>query len=131
MEKSRPVIWELPFIKKIIGAGPGSFYYLADAAFGDEMRQLYGDPFIDAHCEPLHFLVTTGVLGVIGYFGAQISSVVLSLKKAKTRPEIIILGAAMLSYILQGSVNNPTVFATPQLFVMIGIAVSYKEKGVF
>lgn len=115
--------------QKIIGSGPGTFYYAADAAFGAEMRALYGDPFIDAHCEFLQFLVTTGIVGVIGYFGAQISAVRVSLSNSVTRPSNIIFGAMILSFLFQGIVNNPTVFATPQMFAVLGLIISKTRRN--
>ncbi len=115
---------DFPVKQKLIGSGPGTFYYAADAAFGAEMRALYGDPFIDAHCEFLQFLVTTGIIGALGYFGAQISVIRVSVKNSVIRPESIILGVMIASFLFQGIVNNPTVFATPQMFAVLGLAIS-------
>ena len=114
--------------EKLFGCGPDCFLFAAADQYGEEMVALYGAPFTDAHCEFLQMLVTTGILGVIGYFGLLISSMAAALKKTAARPAALIGAAALGAYLLQGIVNNPTVTVTPILFTVLGIMTAVKEQ---
>ncbi len=119
---------DLPLWDKITGYGLNCYYSFIqkyDAAGATEM--FVGMKLVDAHNEFLQFLVTTGVFGVVGYFGLLISTVVSSAKKYLEKP-IMLLGIVVpCGYMAQGLVNNPTVFLTPYLFLMLGIIKSLEK----
>lgn len=76
--------------------------------------------FADPHSEVLYYLVATGFVGMIGYFGMIISAAVKCIRVKKT--ETIILAAVFVAWIAQGLVNNPLVFVTPYIFLFLGIS---------
>ena len=123
----------LPLIKKMIGIGSDCFYLLMTPLCGEEATTLYGAPFADAHNEFLQFLLTCGVLGVIGYFGTMLTGCVKprslnsqhSLQSpAESRDISMTLFACqtvIAAYLAQGLVNNPQTVTTPLLFLFLGI----------
>lgn len=113
--------------QKIFGFGLNCFQQFIDTGYGEEIRLLYTAPFADAHNEMLQFLVTTGILGVTGYFGLLISAAVLYGKKASRFPILMMGTVTICSYLAQGMVNNPQIFTTPLLFLFLGIMKSMEK----
>lgn len=119
---------QLPVWKKIMGCGMGMFPSFFEAFHTEAMKQ-FGYYFVDAHNEFLQFLVTTGIIGCISYFGMIITTLIKNLlfirnKGERERPEnelSIIVPAILFVWLLQGLVNSPTVFITPYLFIFLGI----------
>lgn len=120
---------KLPWYQKIFGYGLNCFKQFISVDYGAEMTQLYAGTFIDAHNEFLQFLVTTGIVGVIGYFGIFISTAVSCAKKAADKP-ILMAGTVMVcGFLAQGMVNNPQTFITPSAFLFLGILKSMEHKA--
>lgn len=129
---------KLPLWKKIVGCGMGMFPSFFKVFEADSMKQL-GYYFVDAHNEFLQFLVTTGLIGCISYFGMIITTIIKSLLSIKSRSEnksessenelSVIVPAILFVWLLQGLVNSPTVFITPYLFLFLGIGQdSFRQK---
>lgn len=114
----------LPLWKKLIGCGMGMFPSFFEVFHADSMKQL-GYYFVDAHNEGLQFLVTTGIVGLVSYFGMIIITLIRNLsfvKKGKSESELsVIVSAILFVWLLQGLVNSPNVFITPYLFLFLGI----------
>lgn len=123
-KRSLELYSEAPFKDKIFGVGTDCFYNVAYPAFGNEMVARYGAPFVDAHCELLQMLVTTGLAGVIGYFGMFISSIVYFIRRAGRSHAALCGAAVLMSFVFQGTVNNPVIHITPLIFVFAGAAMS-------
>ena len=107
----------LPPVKKLIGVGPDCFYQYMVPLYGNEMTILYGAPFADAHNEFLQFLLTTGILGVTGYFGTLLSGLFGKNRVREPSPYFLVIAAFMA----QGLVNNPQIVTTPLLFIVLSI----------
>lgn len=112
---------KLPLSQKLFGCGANCFQQFIDAQYGEEIRRLYVNSFIDAHSEFLQFLATTGIVGVSGYFGLLVSMVVKTVQKSSYNPVMIMGTVTIASYLAQGLVNNPQIFTTTELFVFLGI----------
>ncbi len=119
---------KLPFWEKIFGYGPNLFQTFIEADYGTEIQQWYGRAFIDAHNEFLQFLSTTGIAGVVGYFGLMFACLTGCLRKAKESPILIMGVITIVSYLGQGLVNNPQIFTTPGLFLFMGAMNSLRRK---
>lgn len=103
---------------KIFGSGMTGFGDLMELYYGTEVP--YGR-FIDAHNEMLQFLITTGILGVIFYFGILLCLLTKSIR-AYRKNELALFGIlGIASFLAQGLVNNPQAATTPILFVGLGI----------
>ncbi|MFP3156028.1 O-antigen ligase family protein [Lachnospiraceae bacterium ZAX-1] len=123
--------WEdLSLKDKIFGVGLSNFVPFIYKDYAAELSQIFGSSarLIDAHNEFLQFLVTTGLLGAIGYFGMLISSIVKFGKMTKKQPLLLIGSVTALSYLMQGLVNNPQTFTTPLLFIFFGVMESLYRK---
>lgn len=118
----------LPLKQKIFGYGLNCFQQFIDVDYGAEIRQRYTRRFVDAHNEFLQFLVTTGIVGAIGYFGMIISAAWSCAKAAKGKPVMLMGTAALAGFLAQGMVNNPTGFITPNLFLFLGIIRSLRKN---
>lgn len=110
---------ELPLIQKLFGVGPGNFELFFDEYLINSMAK-FGYYFQDAHNEFLQFLVTTGIVGVTGYFGMLISSIINCMKEKSEIKKV--LTVVFFVWIVQGMINNPIVFTTPYIFLFIGIS---------
>ena len=110
----------LPPVKKFIGVGADCFYQYMVPLYGNEMTILYGAPFADAHNEFLQFLLTTGILGVTGYFGTLLSGLFGKNRVREPSPYFLMIAAFMA----QGLVNNPQIVTTPLLFIVLGICLA-------
>lgn len=112
---------EFPIWQKLFGYGPNCFLQSMEERYGAEMRALYGNPFADAHNEFLQFLTVTGILGMIAYFGMQLSLVIHCILKKEENPSGIVGCVGIIAYMMQAMVNNPQVFTMPLLFIFLGI----------
>lgn len=110
---------QLPLKNQIFGIGPGEFSSFFEEYFIESISK-FGYYFEDAHNEFLQFLVTTGIVGMIGYAGMIISAFISCIKE-KTDMKII-LAVFFLVWMAQGMVNNPLVFTVPYLFVIMGMS---------
>lgn len=133
---SRGYIWrmtveswlDLPLWDKITGYGVNYYHMFIQQYGGAEVAEYFGGALlVDAHNELMQILTTMGVLGAVGYFGLQISTIVKSAKRVSVRPSLILGVIVVCSYMAQGLVNNPTVFLTPYLFLMLGIIKSMEK----
>lgn len=132
---SRGYIWkstisifkEQPLIKQIFGCGMNCFWEGMPVKYQNEMMQYFGARLLDAHNEFLQYLATAGIVGAIGYFGFLIRHIYLWWKKAAENPLLIIGVVTVCSYLVQGLVNNPSVFVTACLFIFVGIMKSIER----
>ncbi len=120
--------WKLPWYQKIFGYGLNCFGQLMAIDYTQEMMTLYNGMYIDAHNEAFQFLVTTGIVGVVGYFGILIGAVVKCAKKAADNPLLIAGVAGILGYLAQAMVNNPQTFLTPTVFLFLGVLKCIEKK---
>ncbi len=133
---SRGYIWrmtvaawlDLPLWDKITGYGLNYYHMFIQQYGGTAVSEYFeGALLVDAHNELLQILTTMGVVGTIGYFGLLISTIVKSAKKIALRPSLLLGIIVVCSYMAQGLVNNPTVFLTPYLFLMLGMIKSMEK----
>ncbi|MCI8991499.1 MAG: O-antigen ligase family protein [Eubacterium sp.] len=130
---NRGIIWRsaastfagMPAIHKIFGYGPACFkaaYELYDSSGG--YMKLNG-VLVDAHNEALQYLVTTGIFGVISYFGFFVSAIAAFIKKRRENCMGAVMGIAFVSaFLVQGFVNNTHLYIEPPAFFITGILLA-------
>ena len=121
--RSLELFGEYSWFQKLFGCGANCFSYWFQGAFGHEVSSVKNQVFIDAHSEYLQMLMTTGIVGCIGYFGMIAATLVNCIRNMKKRgkeqslPGIVFLSA----FLAQGLLNNPQIATTPLLFVWMGM----------
>lgn len=119
---------EMPFWQKLTGYGVNCYNMFVEQYGGSRVSDIFrGARLVDAHNEFLQLLVTTGIFGAVGYFGLLVSTAVRGAKKYAKQP-LLLFGTVMVcSYMAQGMANNPTIFLTPYLFLLLGIIKSLEK----
>lgn len=120
--------FQLPLWDKIIGYGVNCYHMFINTYGGAEVLEFFdGAQLVDAHNELLQILTTMGILGTVGYFGLIISVLVKAAKSVTVKPAMLMGVVALFGYLAQALVNNPTVFLTPYLFLMLGMIKSMER----
>ena len=120
---------ELPLWQKLFGYGPNCFYQSLQQRFGAEMHELFDSPFLDAHNEALQILAITGILGLASYLGMQLSLLASCLRKCRLDGIFLAGSVGITAYLLQGLVNNPSIFTLPPFFLFLGILENRLRKA--
>lgn len=121
-KRSLELFREYSWIQKLFGCGANCFSYGFQKAFGWEVSSIKNQVFIDAHSEYLQMLMTTGIIGCIGYFGMIGSTLmhsIRSLQKDENKSALVGIGF-LTAFLAQGLVNNPQIATTPFLFIGLG-----------
>lgn len=120
---------ELPFVQKIFGHGNESIRSLMDDRFYDEMLQVTGTVYDNAHNEYLQYLVTQGLLGMLSYVGVVVAAAIAGVKKIKKSPYILGLLLAVVSYGVQAIFNVNQCITTPYMFLMTAMLIGVCRRA--
>lgn len=123
-----------PIKNKIFGYGNETIKSLMMANYSQEMIDVTGKTYDNAHNEVLQYLVTTGIMGAVSYVGLCVSSVVYIIKRSSGRVIAYVSAAAVLGYFVQSLINVNQPITTPFLFVFMALGIGYvreveKENG--
>lgn len=120
--------FKLPLWQKFTGYGVNCYHMFINTYGGAEVLEFFGGAqLVDAHNELLQILTTMGILGAVGYFGLIIGTIVKSAKSVAAKPVMLLGVIVLFGYLAQALVNNPTVFLTPYLFLMLGMIKSMEK----
>lgn len=104
--------------RKLFGNGMNSFRTLMRLT-----RTLpAGNTFADPHNEFLQMATDMGVVGLIGYFGLLLSSLIKGLRTWQKHPYQIIIVLTLSVYMTQSLANEYSIFTLPLLFIFLGLA---------
>ena len=120
---------ELPFVQKIFGHGNESIRSLMDERFYDEMLQVTGTVYDNAHNEYLQYLVTQGLLGMLSYVGVVVTAAIAGVKKIKKSPYILGLLLAVISDGVQAIFNVNQCITTPYMFLMTAMLIGVCRRA--
>lgn len=81
-----------------------------------------GKIFYDPHCEILQMALNIGIIGLIGYFGLLISTLVNAFKNWKKSISQIIAAFTLSLFLIQGLTNACAIYHLPLLFIFLGFA---------
>ena len=114
-------------VQKLFGYGADTFKLL--------MMQYYPPNnnivFDSAHNEYLHFLVTTGFVGMASYIGFLVVSVLTMAKSMKNRPEVMAVMFVVVAYATQAlvNINLPVVFPLIWQLLAMGLSKGVEENN--
>lgn len=115
----------LPLLQKLFGTGPETFGLLMEARY-DEMRAICGQVFDSPHNEALQFLVTSGILGMICFYGLVLVNLRKGLKQRMYPAAIVVFAYLTVSLV---SISVP--IAMPYCIIALGLcAREVNEKPI-
>lgn len=117
------VYGDAPFVNKLFGYGNESVRATLKAACYQEMVQVTGKVYDNAHNELLQYLFTTGIVGLLSYLALVGSSIVYMFKNAKENVWISVCLAATVGYFAQSLLNLNQPITTPYFFVFMAMGV--------
>lgn len=115
-------------VEKLFGCGINCLSYLLEQNYAQEMRALTGNRYIDVHNEFLQMLLTTGIVGVVGYFGMILSILKECVSKIRKNEQLLLGIAGITAFLAQGLVNNSQIVTMPIFFVGWGIYLGIIRK---
>ena len=116
---------DAPLVNKLFGYGNETFGVYMNAYYYDDMVNIVGKMYDNAHNELLQYLVTLGILGVISYLGVVVSSVFYMLKYGKGNYMVYGFFTATVGYFFQSIINLNQPITTPLYFVIMALGVGY------
>lgn len=122
--RSMKLFFEQSVVGKLFGCGLANFYNFIYPLYGAEMVERFNSAFYEPHNDFLWVLMTTGVVGVIGFFGSIFATIKSSVKKSGNHKFQIMAVMSLAGFLLQGLVNSYTIFAIPIVFIVLGLAHS-------
>ena len=118
-----------PF-QKLFGYGADTFALLMQYYFPGTIQNGKTVIFDSAHNEYLHYLVTTGFLGMASYIAFMVASIATMAKKMKNQPIVAAVMLAILAYAVQAIVNINLPIAMPIVLQLLAMGVGCKKKAV-
>lgn len=118
-----------PIVKIFIGNGPDTIYQVLLEYYPNEIRNGSLLPFDSAHNEYLHYLITTGLIGLSAYCTLVGVLISWALRRAKKSEFMLPLAASALCYAVQGFFNISVVSVTPLFFLVLSfIGIDYYQS---
>lgn len=122
---------DMPFYKKLIGAGPDMFYFQlceSERAAALSYEIFGGARLTNAHNELITLLVNYGVLGVSSFAFMCVSAIKLFIQKSKTNCYAICFALSMITYLFNNVFSFEQVTNVPFFFLVIGLGASLVVK---
>ncbi len=116
---------DAPLVNKLFGYGNESFGIYMNAYYYDDMVEIVGKIYDNAHNELLQYLVTLGIVGLVAYLGVFVASVAYMLKYGKNNYLVYAFLAATVGYFVQALININQPITTPLYFVIMAMGVGY------
>lgn len=117
----------LPLFRKLFGYGPESLLQIYNNKYYDEMIDVTGVLYDNVHCEPLEYLITTGIVGFAAYMILAVSIICKLYKKAATDSESYLYLVPVFAYFAQSFVNIAQSATTPIYFLLIALGLGFLQ----
>ena len=133
----RGFVWKLgikdyksmPLYRKIIGYGQETVLGVFNGKYYDYMVSHQNVVYDNVHCEPLQYLITTGILGLAAYL-TFIGSVLTSLiNRVKSDRSMNLFLIPVFSYFIQSYVNIAQTAGTSIFFLIIALELNYMRTS--
>lgn len=117
------------WLHKIFGYGIGNYYYAIRQVFGEDVS-VFGQMMVDAHNECLDWLIQTGAVGLVSFVLFLEEQMKNGLREWHKDPDKEALCLLIVSYVLQGIVNNVHIYTLPVFLGMLVLLGGRKETEV-
>ncbi|MGN0166297.1 MAG: O-antigen ligase family protein [Lachnospiraceae bacterium] len=111
----------LPTFKKLFGYGPETLLNIYNQKYHDEMIDITGVIYDNVHCEPMEYLVTTGILGFAAYMILVVSLIVRLYKATAHDKNCYLYLIPVFAYFAQSFVNIAQSATTPLFFILMAM----------
>ena len=130
--RSRGFVWRtavenykrFPLIRKIFGYGPETFSIIAYYNNAHEMNEAYGLFFENVHNEYLQYLMTIGLMGMLGYLVLLGSSFVTAVRKGADRLYLMAVMMGVFCYAVQAVINISQPIVTPIMWTLLSMGMA-------
>lgn len=119
------IFCDAPLVNKLFGYGNESFGVYMNAYYYEDMKNIVGKIYDNAHNELLQYLITLGIFGVVAYLGVFLASVIYMFKYGKGNYMVYGFLAATVGYFVQSLINLNQPITTPLYFVIMALGVGY------
>lgn len=120
------VYGDFPLYRKLFGCGPDCFAPYAYEHYGERLSSMWGNVILtNAHNEWLTALVNYGLLGGAAYLAIFICGIRAG---CRLSPLGLIMGAALLSYMIHNLFNYQQCICTPVIFVILGLEENFLRR---
>lgn len=109
---------DAPLGRKLVGCGLNCHVDF----LGENSYFPNGNIFYDPHCEILQMALNMGLIGLIGYFGLLISTLIKAFKNWRKSDSQIITAFTLSLFLIQGLTNASAIYHLPLLFIFLGFA---------
>ena len=116
---------DAPLFNKLFGYGNETFGIYMRAYYYEDMKEIVGEVYDNAHNELIQYLITLGVFGLIAYLGVFFVSVIYMLRYGKGNYLVYGLLTATVGYFAQSLINLNQPITTPLYFVIMALGVGY------
>ncbi len=116
---------ELPVANKLFGIGNDGLAEYLNAFCKDEMLEVTGKLYDNAHNELLQYLLTLGIFGLVTYLCIFVSSFVYILRYGKGNVYAVMALTCMTGYFAQSLINLNQPITTPMYFIIMAVGVGY------
>ena len=105
--------------QKLFGYGPDTYLVVSERTFYEEMVNKYGEVYDSAHNEYINYLICEGLIGLVCYLGIFITGIKNGVKKLSSNIYILAPIMAVISYMVQATVNIAIPITTPVFFTLM------------
>ena len=126
--RSMEIYEQAPFLQKLFGTGPDTFYY-AFRPYFEDLSKLGDSSTNAAHNEYINYLITLGAPALGCYLAAVLSAMARGLHSARKDPARAAAFAAVLCCAVQALVNIAQPITTPLFILFLAISAGDKKTA--
>ncbi|SDB16163.1 O-antigen ligase family protein [Eubacterium oxidoreducens] len=120
----------MPLVHKIFGMGCGMSYQAFETYDHTNVADYFSATLVDAHNEFLQYLITTGIVGVVSYFGFLFMLLKNFVKQSIRGNETAFIGICFIGgFLAQGAVNNTHIYIEPLAFIILALITGKISKS--
>ena len=121
---------EMSLPKLLFGVGPECYPHYGNEFYKELIQSKWGNNVLtNAHNEWLNAVINYGILGGLSYLGIFVSGIVSCGRKAKEKPELIMVMACVVAYMSHNLFCYQQVLCTPFIIIIMAIGQYLIKKA--